>query len=92
MDQIETPCFGHIGSRFDLTLTGVRPWHVTYEIQFENTPPTSKTVIVQNPSDRIDIKPPKPGLYTVKFISFQDSKFPAAIPIEGLTYTQVLFS
>lgn len=86
---IETPCFGQIGLSFDLSLTGVGPWTVWYDLVYQKAKPQRKSVLLTKPTDHIQIKPTNPGVYTVTFVQVQDSRYPDPVPIQGVSATQL---
>ena len=88
---VEQQCFGNIGFSFDLRLTGTGPWYVWYDLESQSGRATTKKrvpVVIANPSESIQFKPPLPGLYTVTFVEFKDSKYPETIPIDNVTVQQ----
>lgn len=73
---------------FDLHLTGIAPWIVRYELSYEGKHPELKTAQLTRSSDRIEIKPPNPGVYTVRFLDVKDSSYPETIAIQADTFTK----
>lgn len=89
LGYIESPCFGQIGFNFDLVFTGTPPFTLTYTLQANSKAEEKKTAIIKSGSgERLEVRPPNPGQYTVKFVEFRDSKYPRSIPIRHEPVTQ----
>ena len=85
---LESPCFGQIGFSFDMQLTGQAPWTVTYELVGASGKSEGESVTVRNPSHKLELQPPEPGKYTLRFVEMKDSKYPHAVPIKNVISTQ----
>lgn len=85
--SIDSPCFGQTGLVFELIFTGSSPFTLWYTVQRDQRPAETHQKVWKHFHNRLEIQPEYPGVYTVAFTRFKDSKTPSYQPIQPPSVT-----